>query len=638
MAPIRVNDGLWTNVEDEILKAAIAKYGLNQWSRVSSLLTRKNASQCKLRWQEWLDPRIKKHEWSMEEDRQLLNLANLRPNQWSSISLILNRTANQCIERYQELLTDHTSLEEMLDPNDKTEATRLLLTGNIENSGLNKSVSHIGGTGINHESMPSRPDDDELNEDEKEMIMETKARLANTQGKKAKRKARERILEESKHIAELLRRRELKQVGLKSKMKFKKKYANQMDYTADIAFERRPEKGPFDTSDELSRNIKETLKFDKTTQSKGTFNQEIAALKRKEKKRQEQNKKFEKLQENRFKRSYDDINDDEKYAEEFAKRRKFTFSDEIPTEDIDNMIESTIQTIKDKNTGKSLVFSRKQVDEVDAEDSIDSFTARKKEKEAKKKRKEEKKHLLETLSSLAEAEDDFDVNMDDLASDQPVLSIAVKKPKPECLIIDKTEQRRHEKKRLEDLRMQVKELETPQSIKRQLPTFNTFSARYPGDDEIDAMVLKLTQGRIHQFDSDNIEDLEKTIAVWNEVDRKIDSSMSNDSTYEKLLQVGNTSKLDTETSINMIKFYTEQAVEIEHNIKSMYNTKRSALQIDTQLNKINKLKTDIDTIDSEAWVYQRFDELESQAIEIRKERIQKELDMVNTLIERAKYS
>lgn len=41
--------GAWKNTEDEILKAAVMKYGLNQWSRVSSLLVRKSAKQCKVR-------------------------------------------------------------------------------------------------------------------------------------------------------------------------------------------------------------------------------------------------------------------------------------------------------------------------------------------------------------------------------------------------------------------------------------------------------------------------------------------------------------------------------------------------------------------------------------------------------------
>lgn len=37
-------------LQDEILKAAVMKYGLNQWARISSLLVRKSAKQCKARW------------------------------------------------------------------------------------------------------------------------------------------------------------------------------------------------------------------------------------------------------------------------------------------------------------------------------------------------------------------------------------------------------------------------------------------------------------------------------------------------------------------------------------------------------------------------------------------------------------
>ena len=41
--------GVWQNTEDEILKAAVMKYGMNQWSRISSLLIRKSAKQCKVK-------------------------------------------------------------------------------------------------------------------------------------------------------------------------------------------------------------------------------------------------------------------------------------------------------------------------------------------------------------------------------------------------------------------------------------------------------------------------------------------------------------------------------------------------------------------------------------------------------------
>ncbi len=40
---IVIKGGVWKNSEDEILKAAVMKYGLNQWARVGSLLPRKTA-------------------------------------------------------------------------------------------------------------------------------------------------------------------------------------------------------------------------------------------------------------------------------------------------------------------------------------------------------------------------------------------------------------------------------------------------------------------------------------------------------------------------------------------------------------------------------------------------------------------
>ncbi|GMP22193.1 hypothetical protein CsSME_00000318 [Camellia sinensis var. sinensis] len=48
---IMIKGGVWKNTEDEILKAAVMKYGKNQWARISSLLVRKSAKQCKARWQ-----------------------------------------------------------------------------------------------------------------------------------------------------------------------------------------------------------------------------------------------------------------------------------------------------------------------------------------------------------------------------------------------------------------------------------------------------------------------------------------------------------------------------------------------------------------------------------------------------------
>ena len=112
MPRVMIKGGVWKNTEDEILKAAVMKYGKNQWSRIASLLHRKSAKQCKARWFEWLDPSIKKTDWARPEDEKLLHLAKLMPTQWRTIAPIVGRTAAQCLERYEYLLDQAQKKEE----------------------------------------------------------------------------------------------------------------------------------------------------------------------------------------------------------------------------------------------------------------------------------------------------------------------------------------------------------------------------------------------------------------------------------------------------------------------------------------------------------------------------------------------
>lgn len=250
-----VKGGVWTNIEDEILKASVSKYGLNQWARVSSLLARKTPKQCKARWTEWLDPAIRKIEWSKEEDEKLLHLAKLMPTQWRTIAPIVGRTANQCLERYSRLL----------DEAEAREHDELALGGpeggeTAAPTGDDVRKLRPGELDPDPESKPARPDTIDMDEDEKEMLSEARARLANTQGKKAKRKARERQLEESRRLAVLQKRRELKSAGINVKITNKKK--GQMDYNADIPFEKAPASGFYDTLEEADQNEKEREEFD----------------------------------------------------------------------------------------------------------------------------------------------------------------------------------------------------------------------------------------------------------------------------------------------------------------------------------------------------------------------------------------
>jgi len=230
MPRIIIKGGVWRNTEDEILKAAVMKYGKNQWSRIASLLHRKSAKQCKARWYEWLDPSIKKTEWSREEDEKLLHLAKLMPTQWRTIAPLIGRTASQCLERY-EFLLDQAQAKE--GEKDEGEDPRKLRPGEID---------------PHPETKPARPDPIDMDEDELEMLSEARARLANTQGKKAKRKAREKQLEEARRLAALQKRRELRAAGIEIRKHRKKRRG--VDYNAEIPFEKKPAQGFYDTGEE----------------------------------------------------------------------------------------------------------------------------------------------------------------------------------------------------------------------------------------------------------------------------------------------------------------------------------------------------------------------------------------------------
>lgn len=225
-----IKGGVWKNTEDEILKAAVMKYGKNQWARISSLLVRKSAKQCKARWYEWLDPSIKKTEWTREEDEKLLHLAKLMPTQWRTIAPIVGRTPSQCLERYEKLLDAACVKDDNYEPGDDP---RKLRPGEID---------------PNPESKPARPDPVDMDEDEKEMLSEARARLANTKGKKAKRKAREKQLEEARRLASLQKKRELKAAGIDVRQRRRKRRG--IDYNAEIPFEKRPPSGFYDPTDE----------------------------------------------------------------------------------------------------------------------------------------------------------------------------------------------------------------------------------------------------------------------------------------------------------------------------------------------------------------------------------------------------
>ena len=154
------------------------KYGKNQWPRIASLLNRKSAKQCKARWVRMARSEHQKDESGRgEEDEKLLHLAKLMPGRsgersrpWSDGRRV------SAWERYEKLLDAACAKDDDYDAGDDP---RRLRPGEID---------------PNPETKPAKPDAVDMDEDEKEMLAEARARLANTKGKKAKRKAREKAV------------------------------------------------------------------------------------------------------------------------------------------------------------------------------------------------------------------------------------------------------------------------------------------------------------------------------------------------------------------------------------------------------------------------------------------------------------
>jgi pre-mRNA-splicing factor CDC5/CEF1 len=165
------------------------------------------------------------------------------PTQWTTIARIVCRTASQCLEHYEKMLDEAQQNQNSSEDDD----ARKLQAGEID---------------PNPEAKPARSDPVDMDDDAKEMLNKAKARLANTRGKKAKKRAREKQLEEARRLASLQKKRELKAArisalrdqgcGSKQRQNRKKRKYEESDivYNREIPFYKGPAPGFYDTTDE----------------------------------------------------------------------------------------------------------------------------------------------------------------------------------------------------------------------------------------------------------------------------------------------------------------------------------------------------------------------------------------------------
>jgi hypothetical protein len=79
----------WTAIEDQILDAAVAQFGLENWRRVAMVVPGRSSKQCRERWFGHMAPDNTKQEWSAQEDMVLVEKQSLMGHQWAKIKAFL---------------------------------------------------------------------------------------------------------------------------------------------------------------------------------------------------------------------------------------------------------------------------------------------------------------------------------------------------------------------------------------------------------------------------------------------------------------------------------------------------------------------------------------------------------------------
>ncbi|KAI9087648.1 hypothetical protein K1719_030518 [Acacia pycnantha] len=88
---------LWNSQEDKILMDYVKQHGVGNWNRIAKLTGLKRCGKsCRLRWMNYLNPNVKRGDFSEEEDDLIIRLHNLLGNRWSLIAgRVPGRTDNQ---------------------------------------------------------------------------------------------------------------------------------------------------------------------------------------------------------------------------------------------------------------------------------------------------------------------------------------------------------------------------------------------------------------------------------------------------------------------------------------------------------------------------------------------------------------
>ena len=83
-----INIGPWLVSEDKLLRDLVNTHGTNKWNQLATMLSDRTGKQLRERWHNHLNPKIKKGEWSTEDDTLIVTMQSMLGNQWAKVNLI----------------------------------------------------------------------------------------------------------------------------------------------------------------------------------------------------------------------------------------------------------------------------------------------------------------------------------------------------------------------------------------------------------------------------------------------------------------------------------------------------------------------------------------------------------------------
>ena len=90
----------FTDDDDAKLTKLVQELGPRQWIAIAEQMGNKTSQQCKLRWTQYIDPKINQTKWKKEEDDLLIYLEEQYGKKWSKLSKYFNgRTRYQLRKR-----------------------------------------------------------------------------------------------------------------------------------------------------------------------------------------------------------------------------------------------------------------------------------------------------------------------------------------------------------------------------------------------------------------------------------------------------------------------------------------------------------------------------------------------------------